>query len=339
MENRFNYEDARFAADEVRKLTLERSGVDISGKKIDGLILGSGLGDFAKTQIVDSVEIGFGEIIDKIVSPGERPRNMRKSDPGESVPGHAKKLVIGKLRDAKNNRLIVAQSGREHVYEGVSTRRATFWLRVMQLLGAETLIGSNASGILTPKNLKQGDLMLVHSDLDLADDSPLVGPNEEQFGPRFPHMGDLYPEATRKLAKEVAKEHNVQLAEGMYVRVKGPNYERKEDVYRLRREVEGIWREAQDGGHDERFTNGPAVAVVGMSSTYEQLAAQHATQSKRFPAFQKGRAYISVATNYAAGLSEKGPVAPPTHQEVQETADKVQKQFGKLVRELLIKMT
>lgn len=336
MENRFNYEDARFAADEVRKLTLERSGVDISGKKIDGLILGSGLGDFAEKQMKEPAEIAFQEILDRILK-DERRNDIRKVKNG-GVDGHAKKLVIGRLKDGKD-RILIAQSGREHVYEGVSTRRATFWLRVMQLLGAETLIGSNASGILTPKNLKQGDLMLVHSDLDLADDSPLVGPNEEQFGPRFPHMGDLYPEATRKLAKEVAKEHNVQLAEGMYVRVKGPNYERKEDVYRLRREVEGIWREAQDGGHDERFTNGPAVAVVGMSSTYEQLAAQHATQSKRFPAFQKGRAYISVATNYAAGLSEKGPVAPPTHEEVQETADKVQKQFGKLVRELLIKMT
>lgn len=331
MENRFDYEEARFAADDVIKLSKERSGIDFSGKKVDGVILGSGLGDFANEQLTQTAEISFNEIFSR-GKPQDRLGRSGKAKDG--VEGHAKKLIIGKLKDGKD-RIVIAQSGREHPYEGVSTRRATFWLRVMQLLGTETLIGSNASGILTPTHLKPTDLVLVHSDLDLGNDNPLEGTNEDQLGPRFPHMADLYPESTRKLAKKISSELGSGLQEGMYVRVRGPNYERKEDVYRLRREVEGIWRE---GSADERFS-GPTIAVVGMSSTYEQLVAQHATQSSRYPAFQKGRAYISVATNYAAGLSEKGQVAPPTHSEVQENADKVKKKFSALVRELLLKMT
>lgn len=206
----------------------------------------------------------------------------------------------------------------------------------MQLLGVDTLLASNASGILTPGNLQPTDLVLVTADQDFAAnvDSPLMGPNDERFGPRFPHMGDLYTGSTIALAREQALKNGIPLREGMYMRVKGPTYERAEDVYRLRSELEAIWGMGAHQQGETRFTGVPT-GVVGMSTTYEMAVAQHASQSEALPAFKGGKGAISVATNYAAALGIDGLAAFPSHEEVKENAVKVEVNFGKLVRGIL----
>lgn len=179
-------------------------------------------------------------------------------------------------------------------------------------------------------------LVLVHSDQDCGSDNPLIGRNDPRFGPRFPHMGDLYPAATRAVIRTAAAREGIEIKEGMYVRVMGPNYERPEDVYRMRAQLRDSWREGSLTGYDRRFGPVRPVGVVGMSSTFEQIVAQQATQSDAHPAFRRGRAYMSAATNYAASLGLKGFVAPSEHSEVEENAALVQDKFGRLVRETLL---
>ncbi len=321
---RFGFVHADKAANYVReRCDAHSADTSLTGVALDGVILGTGLGNFADTYLPGAATIGFADIFRELgIEPGK-----------SAVEGHAQKLIIGRLKGEKESPMVIAQSGREHLYEGIDVKRATFWLRVMQLLGVQTLTGSNASGILTPDKLSPGDLMLVHSDLDWTGDNPLIGLNDERFGPQFPHMGDHYPQETRDLIKSVAEAEGVPVIEGIYVRVTGPNYERREDVYNLRSTLKNVWHE---GGrlinNDSRFKKPTPVGVVGMSSTYEALVAQHATQSKHYPAFRKARAWISVPTNYAAALGPDGvAVGNPNHEEVQEAGRAVQDRFGRLV--------
>lgn len=324
---KFDFEAARFVAENIQKDLPSKMREQIKTKGADGMVLGSGLGGFAGEYLVDREEFAFGEILAKsnLITHSEADKMSKNK-----LPGHAKKMIFGRLKDSNSPRIIVCESGREHPYEGVSTQRATFWIRVMQAMKVESLIGSNASGILTPETLNQHDLMLIHSDQDLGNDNPLIGPNDPLAGERFPHMGDLYPEKTRELVRNVAAELGIGLSEGMYLRVPGPNYERREDVYRMRRLVNDLWRDGQMQKGENRFISSPT-AVVGMSSTFEQIVAQHGTQSKRYPAFQKGRAYISLATNYAAALNKTGNAVNPNHAEVEESAKASSEKFGKLI--------
>jgi len=258
------------------------------------------------------------------------------------VKGHDRKLVVGPLKGEDQSHLVLVQSGREHPYEGISTRRATFWLRVAQLMGVKNLIGSNASGILTPDTLRLKDLMLLDGDIDLGGDNPLIGHNDEQLGPRFPHRGDYYPADARRSVRTVAQRLGIDLKEGTYVRVKGPNYESADDVRRFRREVSEMWKDGAVDG-DERYFDGhkdlpkSPIATVGMSSTFENMVAQHASQSEAHKAFLR-RAWISVATNYAALLG-----APPSdsneildHGHVKAVAEQVRVEFGNLVKGTLL---
>lgn len=324
----FNFEAAESIANAIKDALPIEMRRQMLSKGADGIVLGSGLGGFADEYLADKVQYSFKEILESL-APGEANELARPK-----LPGHAKKMVFGRLKDSNSPRIIVCQSGREHPYEGIETQRSTFWIRLMQAMKVESLIGSNASGIVTPETLNQHDLMLVHSDQDLGDDNPLIGPHDPLKGVRFPHMGDLYPEKTRELVKKVASEAGIELREGMYLRVPGPNYERREDVYKMRGLVNDIWREGQKQKGENRF-NGSPVAVVGMSSTYEQIVAQQATQSKRNPAFQKGRAYISLATNYAAALNKEGNAPNPNHEEVEESARTNSEKFGKLAYGIL----
>lgn len=335
----YGFEDAQAGADLIRQ-AVGQHGLDPDAIG-DGLILGSGLGDFEKNYMAGEkagetsgpVAIPYDEIYEAL----GRPVSHGK------VKGHNQKVVIGPVKGTGEHRLVMALNGREHPYEGVSGRRATFFLRIMQLLGVRTLLGSNAAGSLTPDTVTPPALVLTHSAQDLAidKDNPLVGPNDNRFGPRFPHLGDHYPAATRKIVKQAAEELGIPVEEGMYVRMLGPNYESAEDIYQLRRMVNGIWEEGAKMEDDTRFKGKP-VGVVGMSSTYEARVAQHATQIEedqpeedQHLAFTDGRAFISVATNFAGSIGPKGFVAPPTHAEVQETAAMIQEQFGSLIQEVL----
>lgn len=324
----FGYEDATRASDLVAEEVVA-AGMDSSQIR-DGLILGSGLGNFPETHMdPNAVSVDFDMIYRTALGIKEC---------HDSVPGHARKLVIGSLKEDPNGGLVIAQSGREHPYEGIPTRRSVFWVRVMQLLGVKTLIGSTATGILTPKTLRPPALMVVHSDQNLGNDNPLIGKNEEKFGPRFPHMSNLYPKATRDIIKRaIGNIGATEVSEGTYVRLKGPTYERPEDVYVLRALVKRIWVEGRNQKGEDRF-NGEPVAVVGMSTVFEQIAAQHATQSKDYPAFLEGRAVIAVATNYSGSASEDGFVKPDDHEEVKEMAAQVEGLLGKIIKETMFEM-
>lgn len=335
-QERFMYDDAARGRDFIIS-RLKDEGVD-AAKITDGMVLGSGLGGFVKDHMdADrSVEIPFNDVFDEL-------GGVERS--GESAPGHAQKIVIGSLKgDSLESGLVMAQAGREHPYQAIDPKRATFWVRIMQLLGVETFFGSNAVGILTPDTMKLPSLMLVKGHIDKVTNGPLVGPNYSEFGPRFPHAGDLYPAKTRELVKEKAKELGIALQEGILFREMGPSYESTAIIYELRDKLEGIWEQGQRQKGEHGF-DGPPVGAVGMSSTIEHEVCQHASpiqnsEQEKHPnrAFGKGRAHISVGTNYACGLGPDGPGAFPSHQEVQENGKIVQEIFGRLARAVILEM-
>ena len=197
------------------------------------LILGTGLGSLGR-------EIAVRETIDYTDIPGF---------PLSTVESHAGRLLCGTL-GGKN---VIAMQGRFHRYEGYTLQQVTFPIRVLQALGARTLVVSNACGGMNPL-WAAGDLMLISDHINLLGDNPLVGPNDERLGPRFPDMSAPYDPALRALAREVAIEQRLTLREGVYVAVAGPNLETRAE-YRMLRAL----------GAD----------VVGMSTVPEVIVAVH----------------------------------------------------------------
>jgi purine-nucleoside phosphorylase len=202
-----------------------------------GLVLGSGLGGLADT-LEDREVITYGDI------PGW---------PRSTVHGHSGQLVIGFLE----GQAVVAQQGRAHFYEGYTTEQVTFPIRVMHYLGVKTVILTNAAGGLN-QNYQVGDLMLICDHINfvgMAGHNPLVGPNDDSLGPRFPGMVQTYDRALRELARRNAQEAGITLHEGVYVCLSGPNYEAPAEIRMLR----------TIGGD-----------AVGMSTVHEVLVARHA---------------------------------------------------------------
>jgi purine-nucleoside phosphorylase len=198
-----------------------------------GLILGTGLGGLAREIAVDAA-VGYAEI------PGF---------PLSTVESHAGRLLLGRL----GGRAVVAMQGRFHRYEGYDLQQVTFPVRVMHALGARTLIVSNACGGMNPL-WAPGDLVLLSDHINLLGDNPLVGPNDDRLGPRFPDMSAPYDPELRALARAVALELGIVLREGVYAAVPGPNLETKAE-YRMLRTL----------GAD----------VVGMSTVPEVIVANH----------------------------------------------------------------
>src|SRR5690606_11580608 len=173
--------------------------------------------------------------------------------PRSTVHGHSGQLVFGLLE----GRPVVVQQGRAHYYEGYTAQQVAFPIRVMKLLGVETVILTNAAGGLNP-NYKVGDLMLINDHINfvgMAGNNPLMGPNDEAFGPRFIGMAQSYDRALRALARQVAAEAGITLHEGVYVCLAGPNFETPAEIRMLR----------TMGGD-----------AVGMSTVHEVLVARHA---------------------------------------------------------------
>ncbi|HYT04361.1 MAG TPA: purine-nucleoside phosphorylase [Gemmatimonadales bacterium] len=197
------------------------------------IILGTGLGALADDIVVDT-RIPYGEI------PGF---------PLSTVESHAGQLLVGTLA----GRRVAAMQGRFHRYEGYSVQQIAFPVRVLQRLGARTLLVSNACGGMQPL-WSPGDLMLIADHINLLGDNPLVGPNDDALGPRFPDMSEPYDAGLRALARQVALERGITLREGVYVAVTGPNLETRAE-YRMLRAL----------GAD----------VVGMSTVPEVIAAVH----------------------------------------------------------------
>ena len=197
------------------------------------IILGTGLGALGRAIEVEAT-VEYGDI------PGF---------PLSTVESHAGRLLIGTL----GGRRVVAMQGRFHKYEGYSLQQVTFPVRVLQALGARTLVVSNACGGMR-EDWKAGDLMLITDHINLIGDNPLVGPNDDALGPRFPDMSEAYDPALRTLARRVATTAKLTLREGVYVAVAGPNLETRAE-YRMLRQL----------GAD----------VVGMSTVPEVIVARH----------------------------------------------------------------
>ncbi|MBE6921706.1 MAG: purine-nucleoside phosphorylase [Ruminococcaceae bacterium] len=174
-----------------------------------GLVLGSGLGDFADT-LEDAVRIPYGEI---------------PYFPISTAPGHAGNLVIGK----RCGQVVAALQGRFHYYEGHSMQTLTMPIRVMAKLGVKNLVLTNAAGGANA-SYNPGTLMLISDHINYSFDNPLIGANLEEFGPRFPDVSDLYSRELRSVVKEKAAAAGIHLEEGVYMMFTGPNYETPAEV-------------------------------------------------------------------------------------------------------------
>ncbi|MFC1922973.1 purine-nucleoside phosphorylase [Chloroflexota bacterium] len=208
----------------------------ISMKPRVGMILGSGLGTLAE-KVEDAVIIPYGDI---------------PSWPVSTVEGHQGRLVIGMLK----GQAVLVMQGRAHYYEGYSMPQVGFPVRVMQRLGLEILIVTNAAGAVNPE-FEPGEVMLITDHLNLlgmAGESPLRGPNFDQIGPRFPDMGLAYDRELAELARQVAKENDISMQEGVYICLAGPSFETPADL---------------------RFLKAIGVDAVGMSTVPEVTVARH----------------------------------------------------------------
>ena len=219
------YEDIRRAVDAVRARSSLAPAV--------GIILGTGLGGLAE-EITVEASVPYETI------PGF---------PLSTVESHAGRLLLGRL----GGKPVVAMQGRFHRYEGYSLAQVTFPVRVLHALGAQTLIVSNACGGMHPL-WAAGDLVLLADHINLLGDNPLVGPNDDRLGPRFPDMSAPYAPELRALARDAARALGITLREGTYVAVAGPNLETRAE-YRMLRAI----------GAD----------VVGMSTVPEVIVANH----------------------------------------------------------------
>ncbi|MFO7845762.1 MAG: purine-nucleoside phosphorylase [Balneolaceae bacterium] len=197
------------------------------------LILGTGLG-----QLAEEMEIETEVTYDKI-----------PHFPVSTVEGHAGKLLFGTL----GGKEVVAMQGRFHFYEGYTMQQIVFPVRVLKANGADTLFVSNACGGMNP-NYSRGDIMLIRDHINMIGDNPLMGPNDDELGPRFPDMSEPYSERLMDIAKNVALENNLQMHQGVYIALSGPMLETKSE-YRFLRLI----------GAD----------VVGMSTVPEVISAVH----------------------------------------------------------------
>src|SRR5437762_4169730 len=184
-----------------------------SGTPVVGVILGTGLGALAG-DIRAEATIPYAEL---------------PHFPQSTVLGHAGELVCGRLA----GRTVVAMSGRFHAYEGYPLQRITFPVRVMKALGCGTLIVSNACGGLNPQYAK-GDLMVIEDHINLMGDNPLIGPNDDRLGDRFPDMSQPYDKGLIALARQAALDEKVVCHQGVYVAVTGPNLETRAEYRFLR---------------------------------------------------------------------------------------------------------
>ena len=245
-----------------------------------GLVLGSGLGDFADT-LENARKIPYSDIPDF---------------PQPTVEGHSGAFVFGE----KQGKSVVVLQGRLHYYEGFTQQEITLPIRVLAALGVKTLILTNAAGGVNT-SFHPGDLMLLSDHINYSGANPLIGPNLDAFGPRFPDVRDVYTKALREKVKAVAAEAGLTIREGVYMMFSGPCYETPAEV-----------RMARIVGAD----------AVGMSTVPEAIVAAHCGMQV---------VGMSCITNMAAGVLDQ----KLDHSEVVETANRVHDQFHQLLNLIL----
>jgi purine-nucleoside phosphorylase len=259
---------------------VQRAAALVQSKSEDipqtAVVLGSGLGDFA-SSLERATSIPYDAI---------------PSWPASSVIGHEGRLVIGDLA----GRRIAALSGRAHYYEGHDLRTVTFGARVLGALGVKVIILTNAAGGINTA-FRPGDLMVIDDHINLLGSSPLMGPNDERFGVRFPDLTNVYSPRLRQLADETAAAQRVSLRHGVYVACHGPSYETPAEV---------------------RYLRTIGADAVGMSTVPEAIVARHMGIEVLG---------ISCITNFAAGVLPQ----PLNHDEVIETARGVRAPFVELL--------
>jgi purine-nucleoside phosphorylase len=248
-----------------------------------GVVLGSGLGAFA----------------DRLRNADRIPYNVIPGFPVPSAEGHAGELVLGEIGGVD----VACMAGRVHQYEGFSAQDTVFGVRLLRLLGVTTLVLTNAAGGIN-LSYERGQQVLITDHINFQGTNPLIGPNLDELGARFPDMSEAYPAVLRQIAKDVARNVGVSLAEGVYMALLGPSFETPAEI-----------RAFRTLGAD----------LVGMSTVPEVIAANH-----------MGIAClgISCVTNVAAGLSDE----KLSHEEVLETGRMVQSKFETLLEALLPRM-
>jgi purine-nucleoside phosphorylase len=242
-----------------------------------GLVLGSGLGAFAD-QFTDAARVPYERI---------------PHFPRSTAVGHAGRLVVGKVGAVP----VAGMQGRVHFYEGYSLKEVIFPMRVFARMGIRAVILTNADGGIN-RSFKQGALVVIRDHINLQGSNPLVGPNDERFGPRFPDMTKAYWKSYRQAALEEARRLGMEVFEGVYAALHGPSYETPAEI----RALAAI-------GAD----------LAGMSTVPEAIAARH--MGLRVLG-------ISCVTNMAAGILDQ----PIDHREVLETGERVKGQFVALLR-------
>jgi purine-nucleoside phosphorylase len=269
------FSKAEQAAEYIRSKTGVRPQI--------ALVLGSGLGAFAD-GIEGATRLAFSEI---------------PNFPKPTAQGHAGKLVLGTVAGVP----VAAMQGRVHYYEGLPLRDVIFPMRVFDRLGVKSAILTNAAGGINT-GYGQGALVVLSDHINMQGSNPLIGANDERFGPRFPDMTRVYAKGYREIAREEAKRIGIEIHEGVYAAMTGPSYETPAEIRALR-----------TLGAD----------VVGMSTVAEVIAAAHMGMKVLA---------ISCVTNMAAGILDQ----PLSHQEVLETGERVKGAFMQLLSAVIPRM-
>lgn len=253
-----------------------------SAEPVAGIVLGSGLGNFTSNMEIE-VEIPYGDI---------------PNFPVSTVEGHKGRMILGKLE----GKPVVVMAGRFHFYEGYSVEEVVFPIRVLKMLGIQTLFISNAAGGVHP-DFEVGDLMIINDHISFFTPNPLVGPNDPEMGPRFPDMSEPYNKDLIAKAKAIGAQLNIRLHEGVYTGVTGPTFETRAE-YRLIQLV---------GGH-----------AVGMSTVQEVITAVH-----------MGLKVFAISVITDLGIREEENVI--THEEVLAAAKEAEPKLTALFRGLIAK--
>lgn len=247
------------------------------------LVLGSGLGDYADSiQVVET--LAYHEI---------------KGFPVSTVSGHKGRFVFGYV----NNVPVVIMQGRVHYYEGYSMEDVVLPTRLMKMMGAKILFLTNAAGGVN-YDFAAGDFMMITDQISSLVPSPLIGPNLDELGPRFPDMSQIYQKTLCQIIRDAAQHLQIPLKEGTYIQLSGPNFESAKEVKMCR--ILGA-------------------DAVGMSTACEAVAANHMGMEV---------CGISCISNLACGMTDQ----PLSHEEVQETADRVAPLFKALITESITRM-